>query len=267
MKIWVAIFDEKGKKIEERELREYRVTGWEDAPKHKKLPRLEIAGGGLQSPLDICPWKLGGYNPKYKYVFFVRGERVKVLGRGKTLGNYIVVRGNETGEIVMFVHVNGHDRWSKNKIIEQGEAICKIAPRSENGGHPEHLHIDAHKDKKKTRDIVFYKVEVDPCEQKIKDLTTKITSLTSLIQKMEIDARLSEERLKNQEKRASEVEASLNEKIKDLEKVNARLRAKEGIVTDRLTDEQIKKEAEKRELDSLKRRFSTWLKEMFPLVR
>lgn len=276
MKIWVSVFNEKGKKVEEKELREYRVTGWEDAPSHKNLPRLKEIGG-MQSPLDMAFWALGKYNPKWNYVIFCKDERVKVIARGKTQGNYIAVRGNSTGTYATLVHVNGHDKYVKETIISQGQAICKIAPKEENGGYPEHLHVDMVKGKVLTRDLIFYQPVISTCEDKLKTLQNENATLRKDIQtyNVKLDQKNTEiAGLKSQSTRLNEVliekEKMLTEVITErdeLLKVNTSLRKKRKADLEDFTVKQVIDFITSKRVNDLRLRILDWIDTVLPYLR
>ena len=290
MRLFVAVFNEKKQKVEEKELKTYRVTGWEDAPSHKNLPRLAVIGG-MQKPLDMALWSVGKYKEDWNYVLFCKDERVTVVQRGTTQGNYIAVRGNTTGVYVTFVHVNGHAVNPRGKIISQGEAICKIAPKSENGGFPAHIHIDMVKGNRVTRELLFNNPIIvtptpptapeKPCSEVVKELQDRLDKKGKELSdyKLYADTKIDEKntQVSGLEYQVQTLTTLLNENSqelfklveekKELERVNLSLRKKRGVEVGDFTVKQITDYLTKIKVKDLRVRVLDFIDRVLPYLR
>jgi hypothetical protein len=89
--------------------------------------------GSSNTAID-CYWKQ--YEPNLSVYAIADGE---ILGRSSSSGSYCYQSVNGTDMRIWYVHT--HNWKPKGTKVKKGDKICEIAPKSKNGGYPEHLHL------------------------------------------------------------------------------------------------------------------------------
>lgn len=89
--------------------------------------------GSSNTAID-CYWKK--YKPNLAVYALADGE---ILGRSSGSGSYCYQSVNGSDMRIWYVHT--HNWKAKGTKVKRGDKICEIAPKSKNGGYPEHLHL------------------------------------------------------------------------------------------------------------------------------
>ncbi len=111
-----------------KNLKTYPITQTEAGPAHINLRY----AGVLQHPLDFDINVQAGYPITFDC-------DVKVIFRESTKGNYMTVNPIGTPFHIVLVHVYKHA--AVGTTVKAGSVVCRLAPKTLNGGYGVHLHI------------------------------------------------------------------------------------------------------------------------------
>lgn len=175
------------------ELKDYPLTCNELCYKH---PGLRFAGV-LQYPLDFGNMRVG-------YACTVDKPYKVIATGGPSTGNWVLVDVLNTPYQILFVHV--YDKKSVGYKGRAKDTICRIAPKSANGGYSVHLHIASFKIKSgkreafKVRSLVYsesinpekdpcesYKIQVSKYKHQVEILESKIVNRENDIEQLQED--------------------------------------------------------------------------------